>query len=73
MNLIIEKCLHCKKSDVRFDRSGLIDGEVFQFDLCLDCDDMTGQMMTKEEAFETLMRLVNFNDSLVYGGDYDSI
>jgi hypothetical protein len=70
MNLIIEHCKNCGTADVRVDKAGYSTGEIYEFDLCLSCEDVAGQMLTADESFMTLERLVRFNDAEVYGGGY---
>jgi len=68
MIFVFEDCKHCGKKNLNVEKG--FDGEIIREDLCLDCTDRTGRMLTQDESYQTLLRLTNFNDSLVYGGGY---
>lgn len=67
-DLIIENCVCCGKQDMRKTTDGVLEGgEIFQFDLCVGCEDKAGRMLNNREAHMTLFRLVDYNEKSVYG------
>jgi hypothetical protein len=58
VNLILENCAGCKKSDVRFlEGDSETDGSVLKYELCLDCDDKAHKMLDARESMASLIRL----------------
>ena len=65
---IFEDCMACGKKDMRLTTENVLEGgEIFHFDMCLDCDDKAGRYLTNREAHQTLIRLVDMYDLGVYG------
>lgn len=57
MNLIIEKCSVCRKKRTEVFLDDTL-GDIFEFDLCMDCEDQAFSRMSRAEAIATLYRQI---------------
>lgn len=56
VDLTVDKCLMCKRTDVFLYAGEDADGSVFSNNACIDCEERVEAMMTQPERLQTLCR-----------------